>query len=116
MSHTTIKSLLLLLAMLTVGVGQARAADGDKKGDANGDGVVNMTDVAVVIDKYHNTAEPTCPLNADANGDGVINMTDVAVIVNIFHYGSVDADTTISGWTEGSTTGDLVTTDAEVGD
>ena len=110
------KHLFLLLALFLASAGQAIADDGDKKGDANGDGEVNMTDVAVVVNKFHGSAEPSCPLNADANGDGVINMTDVAVIVNIYHHGAVDASTTITGWTEGNTTGDLQSTSAEVGD
>ena len=108
--------LLLLPAMLIAGAGQAQADDGNLRGDANGDGVVNMTDAAVVVNKYHGIAEPSCPLNADANGDGVINMTDVVVIINIYHYGTIDAETTIHDWEEGSTSGDLQPTEGDSGD
>jgi hypothetical protein len=107
----------LLLAALLAGTGQARAADGDKRGDANGDGAVNMTDVTMVVNKFHGIADPTCPLNADANGDGVINMTDVTIIVNIFHYGTIDADSTIHDWQDGGTVDNLQpTSDEEGGD
>ena len=97
------RHLFLPLAMLLASAGQAIADDGNMKGDANGDGVINMTDAVVVTNRFHNISTPECPLNADANGDGVINMTDVVVIINLYHYGSVDAGGTISGWTEGNT-------------
>ena len=77
------KHLFLLLALFLASAGQAIADDGDKKGDANGDGEVNMTDVAVVVNKFHGSAEPSCPLNADANGDGVISIDDVSMLLYI---------------------------------
>ena len=92
---------LLLLSLL--GTGQAWAADGDKRGDANGDGTINVIDATTVVSKYHNVADPSCPLNADANGDGVINIVDATQILSVFHYGSVDITTTIVDWTEGTT-------------
>ena len=106
MKKQSYRLLFLLLAVLA-GVGQARADDGNKKGDANGDEVVNMTDVTVVVNKFHEASNPLCPLNTDANGDGVVNMTDASIIVNLFHYGSVDGQGTISGWTEGNSGDEL---------
>lgn len=96
------KYLFLLLAALIVGTGQVFAADGDRKGDANGDNVVDVTDATIIISKFHNISEPSFPLNADANGDGVIDVTDATIIISLFHYGSIDATGIISGWTEGN--------------
>lgn len=90
-----------MLAAFLAGTGQAFAAD-RLLGDANGDGVVNMTDVSIVINKYHNIAEPDYPQNADANGDGVINMTDVSIIINLYHYGKVSGQGTANDWEEGN--------------
>ena len=106
MKKQSYRLLFLLLAVLA-GVGQARADDGNKKGDANGDEVIDVTDASVVTDKFHNTAEPSCPLNSDANGDGVIDVTDVSIILDLFHFGSVDGQGTISGWTEGNSGDEL---------
>jgi len=108
--------LLLLPAMLIAGAVQAHADDGNLRGDANGDGVIDVTDASIVTDKYHNIASPPCPLNADANGDGVIDMTDVAIIIDLFHHGTIDAETTIHDWEEGSTSGDLQPTEGDSGD
>ncbi len=53
-------------------------------GDANGDGVVNVTDIVEIVNdilghpsaKFDKTA-------ADVNGDGVVNVTDIVSVVNI---------------------------------
>ena len=113
MKKNTRKKWLLLLAVLATGTGFARAEDGTRRGDANGDGTVNVTDAVIAINKYHNIAEPTCPVNADANGDDTINVTDAVVIINLYHYGSVDASGTIDGWTEGNEGEELTTHDLE---
>lgn len=91
----------LILFLLLLGAGTARA-DGDRKGDANGDNTIDVTDATIIISKFHNTSEPSCPFNADANGDGVIDVTDATVIINLFHHGSVNGQGTIEGWIEGN--------------
>ena len=53
-------------------------------GDVNNDGVVNITDVTVLIsavmaDNYANINSD----NADINGDGTINITDVTMLINM---------------------------------
>jgi hypothetical protein len=56
------------------------------KGDANGDGSVNITDVAYVIDYINGTIDPGfVEAAADVNGDGEINITDVALIIDIIN-------------------------------
>ena len=54
----------------------------ENKGDINGDGVVNVSDVTALINKilglsdYSNTA-------CDINGDGVVNVSDVTDLINM---------------------------------
>jgi hypothetical protein len=56
------------------------------KGDANGDGSVNITDVAYVIDYINGTTDPGFVEEAaDVNGDGEVNITDVALIIDIIN-------------------------------
>ena len=58
--------------------------DGSLKGDADGSGLINMTDVTTVIN-YILTKPVTkfVFVNADVNEDGKINMTDVTGIISI---------------------------------
>ncbi len=54
-------------------------------GDANNDGVVNVSDVIVITNYYMGqNPQPFCFINADVNLDGVINVQDVIGAVNIF--------------------------------
>ena len=50
-------------------------------GDLNDDGVVNITDLNILIGMIMSGAAPT-PV-ADLNGDGSLNIADVNVIINI---------------------------------
>jgi Zn-dependent metalloprotease len=56
-----------------------------KKGDANGDGQVNVLDVVRTVNIALGRVQPTDEERyaADANGDGVINVLDVVRIVNM---------------------------------
>ena len=54
------------------------------RGDANGDGSVSVTDIAVVVNsilQLHNSVFSF--YGADANGDGSVTVTDIGVIVDI---------------------------------
>ena len=53
------------------------------KGDANGDGVVNTSDVNVVIDVILGNAALAQYPAADVNGDGTVNVSDINAIINI---------------------------------
>ena len=56
------------------------------KGDANGDGEINITDIAYVIDYINGVIDPGLDENAaDVNSDGEINITDVALILDIIN-------------------------------
>ncbi len=55
-------------------------------GDANNDGIVNITDIVAVINYIMNgSAAPFVFENADVNGDGIINVLDITGIVNIIY-------------------------------
>jgi len=105
--------LLLLPAMLIAGAVQAQADDSVLKGDANGDGQVTIADVVAVENVLHgSTPAGFNAAAADVNGDGQITIADVVGIENIIHYGTIDAETTIHDWEEGSTSGDLQPADS----
>ena len=54
----------------------------DKKGDINGDGVVNVSDVTALINKILTLADYPDSL-CDINGDGEINVSDVTALINM---------------------------------
>ncbi|MBR5963075.1 MAG: InlB B-repeat-containing protein [Bacteroidaceae bacterium] len=54
-----------------------------KRGDVNGDGVVNVTDVTALVNIILGNNTDYNTLNADVNLDGVVNVTDVTALVNI---------------------------------
>ena len=54
-------------------------------GDVNGDGVVNISDINVIINMIlrGDSSNP----NADVNGDGVVNISDINLVINIILRG-----------------------------
>lgn len=50
-------------------------------GDLNGDDIINVLDVIMLVNMAVNTAEDD--LNGDMNGDGIINILDVVILVGI---------------------------------
>ena len=55
-------------------------------GDANNDGIVNISDIDVIINYIMNgSASPFVFEKADVNGDGIINVLDITGIVNIIY-------------------------------
>ena len=54
-----------------------------RRGDANGDGEINMSDVMFIVNYTLGTPAPSFDaVAADANDDGEINMSDAMYIVN----------------------------------
>lgn len=51
------------------------------KGDVNGDGIVDVADVTVLIDKVLNSADTDQA--ADVNADGTVDVADVTALINI---------------------------------
>lgn len=62
---------------------------GIKKGDLNGDGVINSIDAALTLDIYNNgTIRAEDVEVADMNGDGVVNSIDAAIILDMYNNGN----------------------------
>jgi len=51
-----------------------------KVGDVNGDGMVNLIDIGIVVDFYD--MDVSLKPKADVNGDGSINLIDIGMIVD----------------------------------
>lgn len=52
------------------------------KGDVNGDGAVDITDVNIIVSIILNQAVPT-GVNGDVNGDNVVDTADINTVLNI---------------------------------
>ena len=50
------------------------------RGDANGDGAIDVADIAEVI---RTMAKDTYLKHSDVNGDGVVDVADIAELINI---------------------------------
>ena len=57
--------------------------DGSVTGDANGDGTVDVADIATVISVMANGSAGGSPASADVNGDGTVDVADIATIISI---------------------------------
>ena len=67
------------------------------KGDANGDGIVTITDASMIINYVlGNTDDDFIVANCDLNGDGDINITDIMETVNIILGVNSSSEDTIS--------------------
>ena len=60
---------------------------GHVKGDANGDGKVNVRDAAFIAAKLAQGRSGELPLSADFNGDEKINVRDAAAIAKFLATG-----------------------------
>lgn len=50
------------------------------RGDVNGDGVVNISDINLIINMI---LSGTFNAKGDVNSDGVVNITDINAVINI---------------------------------
>lgn len=57
--------------------------DGSLTGDANGDGTVDVADIATVISVMAHGSAGDSPASADVNGDGTVDVPDIASIISI---------------------------------
>ena len=60
------------------------------KGDVSGDGLVSVTDIALLLSAQNFETKATAAEAADLNADGVISRNDVAVVLNDTYYGAGD--------------------------
>lgn len=63
-----------------------------KKGDANGDGEINVGDIVEIVkDILHKTTSRFVREAADVNEDGDVNVTDIVLVANIIMGGNPNA-------------------------
>ena len=74
-----------LLTDAQLAIVAAEQQGGAKKGDANGDGKVDVADIATIISIMAGTVPST--VNADANGDGKVDVADIATVISIMAGG-----------------------------
>lgn len=60
------------------------ATSAPKQGDANGDGIVNSTDIGILVDAYG--TQPPADSRADLNKDGIVNIVDIGIVID--NYGN----------------------------
>ena len=89
MRNWLVSIFLLISGSMTASVAQAMTvalslSAETIQGDANGDGLVNMSDVTFIISCILGQNEETFELKrVDVNGDGVVNIMDVTWVINI---------------------------------
>lgn len=55
-----------------------------KIGDVNGDGVVNIVDIGLIIDNYQ--MQPPNDARTDLSGDGKVNIVDIGIVVDHYEF------------------------------
>ncbi len=55
---------------------------GYELGDVNHDGIVNISDVSVLIDYLLDNSDEACPICCDVNGDGLVNISDASILID----------------------------------
>jgi hypothetical protein len=73
--------------------GAFRYFDAYRRGDANGDGSMSITDVLVILEYlFRSGTPPPCPDVADANGDSDVDLADaVSLLFHLFAGGRAPA-------------------------
>ena len=67
-------------------------------GDLNGDGVVSVTDVTLLVSVVLGEENENVDMdNADVNGDGILSVSDVTTLVNIILGDNSDIDVVVNG-------------------
>jgi hypothetical protein len=53
------------------------------RGDANGDGIIELGDIVYLINYVFRGGDPPCPMEAgDANCDGIVELGDIVYLIN----------------------------------
>lgn len=70
------------MAVYKIGKNVGGTEEPSKKGDIDGDGVINVTDVTALTNKVLGAADYADAI-CDLNGDGVVNVSDVTELINM---------------------------------
>ncbi len=63
---------------------------GVKKGDLDGNGIINGTDASMILDIYNKGIESQDHLLvADMDGNGIVNGADAAILIDMYNKGQV---------------------------
>ena len=83
-----VSRLLITLTVFLVTPGEGQASGVFIRGDANSDGVVELTDATVILGVlFRGDGKLDCFDAADANDDGSIDMTDAIVVLDFLFLG-----------------------------
>jgi uncharacterized protein (DUF2141 family) len=75
-------------------------------GDVDGNGIVNIVDIGLIIDNYGKTPPPNP--KTDIDGNGTVNIVDIGIVID--HYGQTGSSSTPTpSPTSGSGSGSLQT-------
>lgn len=82
---------LCFLGAMAAAVAVAGDMDDDdilRRGDANSDSLVDVSDVSFISDYlFQGGPEPPCMNQADVNGDGAVNVSDCSYLTNYLFQG-----------------------------
>ena len=91
---TNILGTAFLVLLLAFGAGSARAS---VKGDLNGDQIVSIVDVTLLVDIILGEADDYDEYAADLNGDSYVTVADLTLLVNIILGGDYNLITDSTG-------------------
>ncbi len=79
-------ALAIVAVVLASSVANAQTGDLEeiigKRGDANNDDSVNVSDLVFLLNYLSGGPTPTCMVQADVNDDGSVNIADTAYLSN----------------------------------
>ncbi len=86
---TDMKKIQFLLLSLLLTLPVTATAQSSIKGDVNGDGTVNITDLNAIINMI---IDDSATMIADVNGDGTVNIADINAIISIIIDGPAEEE------------------------
>ena len=60
-------------------------------GDINGDGIVSLDDLDIVLSNWGQTVEPGDILHGDASGDGIVCRNDLDIVLSDYGFGCTES-------------------------
>ena len=85
-----------IISMMLVAFSLTAAATSLAPGDANGDGMVTISDVTTMIDLLISNNDPYIDSRLDVDGDGSFTITDVTVLIDMLLTGAVPQVETVT--------------------